>query len=101
MRRSLCLLVLVLMFASVTAQQRTITGMVRSTEGELLIGATILLPGTDQGTATDYEGKYILDIPADAEELVFSYTGMQTKTLTVGNRTRLDVILRPDDYIET
>ena len=96
MRRSLCLLVLVLMFASVTAQQRTITGMVRSTEGELLIGATILLPGTDQGTATDYEGKYILDIPADAEELVFSYTGMQTKTLTVGNRTRLDVILQPD-----
>ncbi len=95
MHRLLYLLGL-LLSTSAVAQQRTLSGTVRSAEGEPLIGATVLLRGTDRGTATDYEGKYALDIPQGEAELTFSYTGMRPKTVAVGNRSRLDVTLQPD-----
>ncbi len=95
MYRLLCLLGLLLSTAAV-AQQRTVSGTVRSADGETLIGATVLLASTDRGTATDYEGKYTLDLPEGEVRLTFSYTGMQPKTVAVGNRSRLDIILNPD-----
>lgn len=49
MYRLLCLLGLLLSTAAV-AQQRTVSGTVRSADGETLIGATVLLAGTDRGT---------------------------------------------------
>lgn len=78
------------------SQVQTVSGTVRSTSGEPLIGATILLKGTGRGTATDFEGRYSLALPDSSAVLLFSYTGMQPQTITVAGRSRVDVLLRED-----
>ena len=56
-----------------TNGQRTITGVLTDAKnGETLIGANILIEGTDTGTTTDIDGAYTLDIPEGATNLVFS-----------------------------
>jgi TonB-linked SusC/RagA family outer membrane protein len=53
-----------------------------SNEG--LIGANVLVKGTDQGSVTDISGNYTVNVPEGATVLVFSYTGYTTKEVTIG-----------------
>lgn len=72
--------------------QRTISGTVTDAEtGETLIGANILVVGTSTGTITDFDGTYSLEVPADARELQFSYTGYTTQTITIGSSDVIDL----------
>ncbi|MCB0640055.1 MAG: TonB-dependent receptor, partial [Phaeodactylibacter sp.] len=62
-----------------------------------IIGAYITTksdPGI--GTVTDLSGKYSIQVPDENTILVFSYTGMKTKEVQVGNQRQLDVTLEPD-----
>lgn len=75
-------------------QQREITGKVSDQSGQPLPGATIVVKGTSQGTVTDADGNYSLsNVPPDAT-LVFSFVGMETQEINVGNRTRIDVTMQ-------
>ncbi|MDB4443225.1 SusC/RagA family TonB-linked outer membrane protein [Saprospiraceae bacterium] len=75
-----------------TNGQRTITGVLTDAKnGETLIGANILIEGTDTGTTTDIDGAYTLDIPEGATNLVFSYTGFTTKVITIGASNIINV----------
>ena len=77
-------------------QKRTVTGKVTDPNGQPLPGASIVVKGTTQGTVTDAEGNYSLsNIPEDAT-LVFSFVGMQTQEIKVGNRTRIDLTMQED-----
>lgn len=87
-----CLSLLLLLHISAVAQ-RTIAGTVSDQEGEPLIGATVLVRGTSIGTVTDIEGMYSINLPADNNVLVFSYTGYATKAIEVGASDLLDVTL--------
>jgi TonB-linked SusC/RagA family outer membrane protein len=60
---------------------------------EAAIGATVQLKGTNTGITTDLDGNYTLSVPDQTSILVFSYTGFANQEITVGNRTKLDVIL--------
>lgn len=71
------------MFACVGIQARVITGVVRDHTGETVIQASVVVKGTSVGTVTDFDGKYSIDVPADAKVLVFSYIGLQTKEVTI------------------
>lgn len=75
---------------------RVITGKISDGDtGEPLIGASVLLQGTPQGTVTDFDGSFRLQIPekeADAR-LVISYTGYENKVVEVGDRQKLNVQL--------
>ena len=75
------------------AQNITISGTV-SSEGEPLIGASVLIQGTTNGTVTDIDGSYSLSAPADAT-LVISYTGYNTREVAIDGQTSLDVELTP------
>jgi len=66
------------------AAQREISGVVTDTEGEPLIGASILAKGTNTGTVTDIDGAYKLSVPANVEYLIFSYTGFSTTEVSLG-----------------
>ncbi len=80
---------------TVSAQTRTITGVVKDNSGEEIIAATVLVKGTTVGTITDMNGAFRLDVPTNARILVFSYVGMKTQEVTItGNR--IDVILQDD-----
>ena len=64
--------------------QNTITGTVYEDTGEPCIGATVMIQGTKQGTKTDLNGHFTINVPA-GKKLVFSYVGMNTQTLTPKN----------------
>ncbi len=71
------------LFACVGIQARVITGVVRDHTGETVIQASVVVKGTSVGTVTDFDGKYSIDVPADAKVLVFSYIGLQTKEVAI------------------
>ena len=54
--------------------QRTVTGTVTSAEdGEPIIGASVIVPGTKNGTVTDIDGNFSLKVPEGTKTLRFSY----------------------------
>jgi len=79
--------------ATAQPEQITVTGVVTSaTEREPLIGVNILEKGTDNGTITEVDGSYSLQVPAEAT-LVFSYVGYEQQEVPVDGRTSIDVEL--------
>ncbi len=76
---------------------RKITGTITDAQsGEVLVGATVQLKGTNIGAITDIYGAYSLMVPDDAKTLVVSYIGYQKQELPIGNATVMDVTLMAD-----
>ncbi|WP_258097276.1 SusC/RagA family TonB-linked outer membrane protein [Marinoscillum pacificum] len=75
--------------------QVKVSGTVRDINNEPVIGATIVVEGTSNGTTTDIDGRYALSVPEDAT-LVYSFVGFVTKREVVNNRTTIDVSLELD-----
>ena len=69
--------------AQQTGETRTLTGQVTDEANETLIGASIVVKGTTIGTVTDFNGNYSLTVPSDASELLFSYVGYNSKSVTI------------------
>lgn len=74
-------------------QQAKVTGTVINERKEPLPGVTVLIKGTTFGAVTDVNGKYTLSNLPNASILVFSFIGMQTQEIVVGNMTNIDVTL--------
>src|SRR5258706_15631197 len=79
------------------AQERAITGRVSSSEdGTALPGVNVVVKGTTNGTVTDADGNFKLTIPQDGGALVFSFIGLQTSEIVIGDRSVVDVQLGLD-----
>lgn len=76
-------------------QQKTIKGVVLDEGGIPVIGANVVQKGTTNGTITDLEGNFVLEVDG-ADELLVSYVGYLTQTVSLGNRTSLKIILKED-----
>jgi len=74
-------------------QQKSVSGMVFDEDHNPLPGVTVVIKGTSQGTITDVNGKFILQLPSDAKTLVFSFIGMETKEIAVEGRSVIDCVL--------
>ena len=73
----------------------TITGKVTSSEDqEGLPGVNVIVKGTTQGTVTDVEGNYTLEVPGENATLVFSSVGYEQQELLIGNRSIVNITLR-------
>lgn len=90
----LMLLAILVSSASLYSQSRTVTGVVKSGT-ETLPGVNVLEKGTNNGVATDSDGKFSISVPENAV-LVFSFIGMKTQEVSVGNQTSFDVNLEAD-----
>ena len=75
--------------------QATISGSVTDEAGVPLPGATVLEKGTTNGTTTDFDGNFVIDVNATAT-LVFSYLGYSSQEIAVNGRTNINVQLDPD-----
>jgi len=64
--------------------------------GEGLPGVNIILKGTTNGTTTDLEGNYSLNVPNKESVLVFSFVGYVSQEIIIGNQSVIDVVLTPD-----
>ena len=82
----------------VMRQENVVTGQVTDADtGIPLPGVTIMIRGTQIGTVTDVNGHYTLKIPddVDAEYLVFSYIGMDPRTILIEGMESIDIALTP------
>jgi TonB-linked SusC/RagA family outer membrane protein len=86
-----------LAFATVAfAQNQSVSGTVTDENGEPAPGVSIVEKGTTNGTASDTQGKFVLNV-ADANSiLVFSFIGYKTQEMAVGGRTVVDLKLEAD-----
>ena len=82
---------------SAWAQERVVSGKVTAQEdASSLPGVNVVLKGTTIGTVTDSDGKYSLSVPANAGSLVFSFIGLKTIEVEIGERTVVDIQLGLD-----
>ena len=86
---------MVLSVGAMWAQNVKVSGTVTDNSGEPLIGVYVLVEGTTTGTSTDFDGKYTLDAPANAN-LVFTLMGMKNAVVAVNNRSTIDVVMEED-----
>ncbi len=77
-------------------QKKTITGNVKDENGEALPGVSIVVKNTTVGVITDFSGNYTLEIPSDADILVYSFVGMKPQEITIGTKTEINVVLQSD-----
>lgn len=93
--RKLCLLFVGILLAGTIWAQQTISGKVTDEAGEPLPGVTVLVQGTTQGTITDVDGTYSLQVSGDGT-LVFSFVGMQSENEPIDGRTTINVTMQVD-----
>lgn len=74
------------------AQELTITGLVKDIKGIPISGATVTISGSTKGVLTDEHGAYKIDA-SKINTLIFSFVGKQTKTVEIGDKQQIDVIL--------
>ena len=75
-------------------------GNVISSEDQLpLIGASIVVKGTTNGTITDVDGNFSISVPKTGTVLVISYVGMATQEITVNSSNPINVVLNPDSEV--
>jgi TonB-dependent starch-binding outer membrane protein SusC len=99
--KSFMLLALFTVLSNFAFAQRTVTGVVKDADnGESLVGASVVVSGTTKGTLTDLDGKYELQVPADAASLTFSYTGYSNLTIALGASKVVDANLKGGSILE-
>ncbi len=72
---------------------RTITGRVTDAAGAPASGVSILVKGSTRGTITDADGRYRIQVGAGDAVLEFTFVGMRKQSVTIGDRTGIDVTL--------
>ena len=82
--------------ADTPSRKITVRGTVRDAGGNVLIGVSVVEKGTTNGTATDANGLYSIDVKSAEAILTFSYLSYKTVESAVSTRTQLDVTLEED-----
>ena len=79
----------------IAQQSSTIKGVVKDQKGEPLIGVSIVVKGTTNGTASDFDGNFTLDVP-DNSTLVFSFIGFKSQEVRYTGQKTLNIVLAED-----
>ena len=81
----------------VFAQDKVVTGTVTSaTDGSTIPGVQVIVKGTTIGTTTNIDGYYELTVPSSETILKFTFIGMKTQEIEIGNLSKIDVVLEED-----
>ncbi|WP_175552466.1 SusC/RagA family TonB-linked outer membrane protein [Tangfeifania diversioriginum] len=76
--------------------QKTVTGVVSSEDGMVMPGVTVVVKGTTIGTITNEMGQYSVEVPEENDVLVFSFIGMKTQEISIGNQSAINVTMLSD-----
>ncbi|AUD03295.1 M56 family metallopeptidase [Spirosoma pollinicola] len=83
--------------SQVTDKSITVSGKVTGTDGKPLIGANVVVVGTNKGTSTDSEGRYTLNGLLAGQSLAASFTGYKIQFVALSGRTKVNISLAPTD----
>ncbi len=87
------LLLTTILFFSISAQEREITGTVTDGAGSTIPGVNVIILGTGQGVVTDFDGKYTVNVSDLPDvKLQFSYIGYITKVVEIGDMSVIDIV---------
>jgi TonB-linked SusC/RagA family outer membrane protein len=75
----------------------TIRGTVTDEKGEKLPGVSVIVKGTSRGGTTNVDGEYSIVVTDNKSILVFSFVGFQAQEITVGNQTKINIVLKIDN----
>ncbi|GGG37207.1 carboxypeptidase-like regulatory domain-containing protein [Hymenobacter glacieicola] len=83
--------------ASAAASMRMITvrGQIKGENGQPLVGATVMQPGSLRGVSTNAQGEYVLTVPAGTSSLKYGYGGYHDEEVAVKGSRTADVTLLP------
>jgi len=85
------------LFSNGLSVVQPISGVVTDETGQPLPGATVIVKGTTNGTITDFDGKFVVDVDADTDvTLVISFVGYHPKEVSVTGQSSINVQLAPD-----
>lgn len=84
---------MLLFFAQSGYAQRTVAGRVTDDKGLPLPGVSVQPKGAGSGVTTANDGRFLLNLPAGADSLVFSYVGYTTQVISSGGKTAIDISL--------
>lgn len=98
-RRGLSMMLFVLFSMTVAMAQVLVKGTVIDKTGESVIGASIQVKGTTQGTITDIDGKFSLGVPDKKSVIVISFIGYATKELQVDPSKPMSIVLEEDTKV--
>src|SRR5690606_31699277 len=73
-----------------------VTGQVVDQDGSPLIGVNVLVDGTNKGTATDVDGRFVLEDVNENATLIFSYIGYQTQEFVLNGRSNISITMVED-----
>ncbi len=91
-----CLILSILCIFAVCAQAQTVSGIVKDSSGDAIIGATVRVSGTNAGTVTDAKGHYSITA-SRGSVLTVSYIGYLTKQVRLSGENVVDVVLQEDN----
>ncbi len=77
-------------------QQKSISGTVTDKRSQPLPGVTVIVKGTTQGTVTNVDGAFSLSNLPDNASLIFSFVGMKTQEMAVGNQANITIVMEED-----
>lgn len=95
MRKFLSTIVVLFAFVAYATAQKTISGRVTDNNNKPVAGASILVKGTTVGTATNSDGFFDLNVPANAKTLVVTFVNMESQELPMAGKTSFMVSLQP------
>lgn len=86
------------------SQSNVVSGIVKDSFGEPLVGAAVIIKGTTVGAGTDLDGNFEFEVPADllgggSVILEFSCLGYKTQEVKLGNRRVFDIVLADDSIL--
>lgn len=94
--KHLFLLLTLLSFSLTALAQQKVTGKVKDSSGEPVIGASVVVKGNNtMGTITDFDGNFMLDVPAKSVSVI-SYIGYVTQEVPTAGKNSLEIVLKED-----
>lgn len=96
-RLFLCFIITLTSFSYAQAQDYSVSGLITDEFQNPLPGVNVLIKGTSQGTITDIDGNYSIEVPEGNSILVYSMMGYETQELDAKGQTVIDLILTEDN----
>lgn len=81
----------------VAQSSRTVKGLVTDVHGEPLIGCNVIVIGANAGVITDIDGRFTLNVPADAKQIKISYIGYVDQVVSLHDRSEIKIVMKEDN----